>query len=166
MMYPSYYYPDYTDDWEWRLNRYLANATMRGDAFEGLIGLLLVLSLLSCWLFLKFLFLLSRRMYDIYKTRANDATPGGTILKWSAPGLLLLWALVPLTAVIWPDWTGISFVVASAGLLAYTLLSEWVDYIASQEEAPPALPDNLSIQDIITWKNDVDTAAVGVPIEA
>jgi hypothetical protein len=165
MLYP-YYYPDYTDNWEWSLNRYLASATMRGDAVEGLVAFLLIVSVLIIWLLLKFLVLVLRRLWDIYKTRANEATAGGSVLKWSALGLLLLWALSLLVALIWPALAGIAFVVASGGLLAYTCLSEWIDYQASKAEAPPALPDNLSIQDIITFKNQVDAAPVGVPARA
>jgi hypothetical protein len=157
MEYPIYYYSDYTDNWEWSLNRYLASSMRRGDAAEGLVAFLLVASLLVGWLLVKFLMLVLRRLWDIYQARANAATTGGNVLQWAAFGLLLLWALSLLVAVIWPDWAGVSFVVASAALLTYTCLSEWVDYQASKLEARPALPD-VSINDIIHWKAEVDEA--------
>jgi hypothetical protein len=50
--------------------------------------------------------------------------------------------------------------------LLFTILSEVVNYYQARQEAaePPALPENISIQDVITWKNELAAAPAIVPV--
>lgn len=158
--------PDYQDPWEWRIAQNLASGLSQVHTLEGCIGFVLAAGILLLLILLKLLVLALRRLWDTYQSVTNADTAHGNVLKWSALGLLMLCLLAAILAVKWPAFTGIACIVVSASLFVYTLFSEWFAYQASTPEASATLPEHLSIQDIITFTNEHDAAAVGIPLES
>jgi multisubunit Na+/H+ antiporter MnhG subunit len=156
--------PDYDDPWEWRIAQNLAQALTRAQSWEGLAAIMLAAGVLLGFILLKLAFLTLRRLWDIYRSRANDTTTSGKTLKWSGIGLLIITVLALLLG-SQPGMEGIAFLVFAVSLFLFTIISEVVNYYQARQEAtePLALPENISIHDVITWKNQVDAAPAVIP---
>ncbi len=160
-----YVSPDYHDPWEWRMAQNLAWGLSRTNTLEGFIGLLLAGGVLFLLILFKLLLLALRRLWDTYQARATTTTRSGQVLRWSGIGLLVLWVLALLLATAF-SLHGAALLLFATSLFVFTLISEIVDYYQrrTEEATAPVLPENVSLNDVITWKNETDAATVAVPV--
>lgn len=88
-------------------------------------------------------------------------------LRGAVRTLALLCGIGAIIASIQP-LLGVGLTLISLAVLAYIIVAERIAHSAQREEevqhpAPPPLPDDISIADVISWKRTVDAAAQPVP---
>jgi len=83
----------------------------------------------------------------------------GDTTKGAAAVLLLLWiAVLSLAGNL--ETRGKGLLLFSSSLFAFTITYEVIDWIEGrkQKKQHPALPDNVSLKDVIAWNDEVENA--------
>lgn len=150
--------PDHTSRIEWPMWVGIAGAITRATP-EGVLVLFLFCLGLVSYLLAKYTLKALVRLWDIYQTRATSNTRSAKVLRGCAVALMLAWACAAVL-VSSPETVGKGFLVFSASLFIFTLIYEGADWLAErEEEAHGNLPDNISLADVVSWKQSVDTYA-------
>ena len=151
--------PDHTSRVEWPIWLGIAGSLTRATP-EGVLVLVFFCFLLMSYLLVHFTVKALARLWDIYQTRATTNTRSAKVLRISAIVLLVLWACAALLSRN-PETVGKALVLFSGSLFVFTLIYEGADWLAERQEQTygGALPENISLADVISWKESVDTQA-------